>query len=210
MKTRLLCIIMVASLVLCGTVLASNMGFKIVNPMVTGGTSTNYVSLPYNWTMDLNASTTYTAADLKIDMGTTNVFSISQWQTATETWKTYTTRAAQDFVLNPGEGYKVVTNAAFDHVIVGSHDPAVDVTLATGGSSTNYIAVPYHSMVTKASELKVEMGGVANVFSISQWQTATETWKTYTTRAAQDFTLNPGEAVKVVTNAGFVWSPSHY
>jgi hypothetical protein len=215
MKVRILTIAVILIAVLClagPTVLASNMGFKVDISQPKGAQlNMNFIAVPYNFP-DVNSDLSVTAADLRTDMGgATYVANVQRWDPATESWKLYTGRAAQDFALIPGEGYLIQVNTSVSYVCVGTHDPSATVSMLKGAQlNMNFVSVPYHSMCSMASDLRTEMGGATYVANIQRWDTATESWKLYTGRAAQDFAITPGEALLVQVNTSFTWTPSHY
>lgn len=189
---------------------ASNMGFKITIPLVVGGTSQNWFSLPYN-------NSYATASAIKNDIGAANVGSVYRWNTATDNFTSYTSsRIGTDFAIEAGKAYMVnmISASTVNWVVVGSHNPALDMEIVFAGSTQNWVSVPYHSTSTNASMLKDEMiADGLSIGSVYRWNVATDNFTSYTSsRIGTNFTLTPGVGYMVTITAATTnrWTPAHY
>lgn len=196
-----------ASVLLVGSsVFASNMGFKLVYPLVApsaGNTGTNRIAVPY-----FNSFATQDAAGIWADLPASKV-RISRWNTATDTYSNYT-GGLGNFTITEGQPIIVVVNADSNWTIVGSHDNAFAVPLlapSAGNTGTNWVSVPYHTNKTDAAGIWGELP--ASKVRISRWNTATDTYSNYT-GGLGNFTLVIGQAYAIVVNADSTWTPAHY
>jgi archaellum component FlaF (FlaF/FlaG flagellin family) len=224
------CVVMLASLAM-----ASNTGFKLNYTLhwTSGYANTNWVSLPYFYYPDGNINNaTQKSSAICADINATNggdyVASVQRFDVLSNSQKTNPclTSVAFDFTLNPGDSYAVVPknqdNVRFD--VVGSHDDDFDTTKGvtlhwtSGYANTNWVSVPYHTTLTKSSEICTEINtqtGVDAVASVQRFDVTSNSQKTNPclTSVAFDFNLVPGEGYAVVPkqagNDG-VWHPSHY
>jgi hypothetical protein len=228
-KVRYVAIAFVAlSLVGTGVLLASNMGFKLNKTLVaatqaspTGGTSadgTNELALPFNRQIGIN-----TAEQLRNDIGVPLPLSIQRLIHSTNGLQFFTGGRTNNFSLTAGECYRVRVSGTTNqqYIAVGSHDPALTVTLyaatqaaPTGGVSadgTNTYGYPYHSTAANAEQIRNEIGA-ANVLSVQRLIHSTNGLQFFTGGRTNNFTLSPGECYRVrvggTTNRLFV--PSHY
>lgn len=217
---------------MAGTLIASNMGFKLNYTLIgqgqavpEGGVSqdgTNELALPDNRQSGLNSAKT-----LLTDIGA-SAQNVQKLLRATNSVCTYTgvkgTPCTTDFALNAGEGYRVKVGASnVSYVIVGSDNPSLTYTLIgqgqavpEGGTSqdgTNSYAFQYHSTSATAKDILTELGaGAQNVQKLLR---ATNSVCTYTgvkgTPCTTNFNLTPGEAYRVKVGASNVsYTPSHY
>jgi len=193
----------VVAMLVAGGIFASNMGFKLNYSMLTG---TNSLGMPYNAQVNITDAETL-INDIELANPTT-VSSVSRFDTASNGLFTYTGTAGTNFPVLKGEGYLVAVNTAIQYIVVGSHDPGHTVNLATGTQIWSY---PYHSTLTNAEELINEIEAVSPVISsVSRFDTATNGLFTYTGSAGTNFSLTPGEAYHIASEAAVSWTPSHY
>ena len=213
----------VAALFVAGGLYASNMGFKLNYALTDGGASgTNSLALPYNPQTSITS-----AADLEADIEATNgaggneVASISRFLSATDTLQTYAGQlVTNDFNLVAAEGLRIQMNTGINYLVVGSHDPALVVSLdalGTNGSAsgTNSFGTPYHTTASDAAALEAEIeaaaGGIDAVASISRFVNATDTLQTYAGQLiTNSFGLTPGEALRIQMNNDVAYVPSHF
>lgn len=199
-----------------GTLLASNMGFKLNYPLTATGagsvSGTNTLALPDNRQAGINAAST-----LMNDIGLVNVNNVQRFLEATDGLQVYTGRkgSGPDFALATGEGYFVRMNTTVNYIVVGSHDPAFANPLNSTGagsvSGTNFFSYPYHATATSASALINDIG-LANVNNVQKFLKATDGLQVYTGRkgSGPDFALAPGEAYFIRMNTTVNYNPSHY
>ena len=196
-----------------GGLLASNMGFKLNYALDSQGTNgsnsgTNTLALPYNQQTNL-ANAFDLINDINAGAGSTVVGSVSKYVIATDGLETYTGLLGTPFSLVPGESYLVKVTADNNYIVVGSHDPALSITLYSAGdngsnSGTNLWAYPYHSTSADANDLIAEINlaaGATVVGSGSRYVSTTDGLETYTGLSGTPFSLAPGEGyfVKVTT-----------
>ena len=168
-----------------GSLMASNMGFKLNLPLFAiteevpeGGNSsdgTNTIALPYNKQTGI-----VDAATLGADIGgfdpnpnpaqpVINIQRLNRDGNVLDFYDGGTRGGSVNFPLIDGNGYRVRVNTHVDYIVVGSHDPSLPVTLykigsgvPEGGNSTdgtNKYGYPYHSTAGDAAGLGAEIGG---------------------------------------------------
>jgi hypothetical protein len=157
--------------------------------------------------------------DLAAQLGSQGVTvqNIQRYDITTDQTETYF-GGQPDFNLISGEGYLVKVGAYGseeygDYRIVGSHDPAYQVSLKKGGtggsnSGMNFFAPPYHTVAATASELFVELAP-ANIQQIQRFDRKTDTTQVYF-GGQPDFNLVRGEAYFVKVGADYDYVPTHY
>jgi len=205
-----------------GTLMASNMGFKLnmtLNQTQAGTSKTglNAVALPDNRQSGLN-----TAKNLMDDVGFAQTSEIRRYNRLTDSYTTYTGRAPQtptnDFALTSGDGYFVRMRTTTNYIIVGSDDPALAVTLnqtqaGVSKSGLNLYAFNYHQTAGSAKQLMDDVG-FAQTSEIRRYNRATDSFTTYTGRAPQtpanDFAVSPGDAYFIRMRTTVNYTPSHY
>ena len=209
-------------LMLGAFLLSSNMGFKLTKTLTYAGSTyvnTNWISLPYYY-----LTGTVTAENVCDDIGGTcntlgnceaGKFNVST--NSYTTWICQTTKGTP-FTVNPGEGIYIKVNANQDFVIVGSHNPTLQLNLTYAGSTyvnTNWISIPYHTTSANAENLCDEIGGTCNTLGnceVGKFNVSTNsytTWICQTTKGTP-FSLTAGEAVYVKVNTNTSFTPSHY
>lgn len=208
-----------AMLLGAGTLLASNMGFKLHYALLATGAGSssglNLVALP-----DHRQAGIVNCRDLLADIGFTTVASVSRFLEASDALETYTGRKSGGVVVpfplgNAGFYLRMLTTV--NYLIVGSHDPGLVHPLDAAGvgsnSGLNLFAYPYHHTAADAKALLDDIG-FANVASVSRFLRASDTLETYTGRksggVAVPFALVPGEAYYVRMNTTVNYIPSHY
>jgi hypothetical protein len=206
----------VAAIVLAGGVMASNMGFKLNLPLLASSvgvssSGTNYIALPYNQQVGL-----VNARDLFDDIP--NVQQINRHVKSNDTFNVYgltgTDLPPNGWNLAAGEAYIVKMGANANYIVVGSHNPGLNINLVGPGpgSGTNYYSHPYHGVAANARDLFFEIGGPAQ--QINRHVKLNDTFNVYgltgTDLPPNGWDLKPGEGyiVKVGANHGFV--PAHY
>jgi hypothetical protein len=208
-----------------GGLFASNMGFKLNYTLLQAGTAsgTNTISLPFNRQIGID-----NAEQLLNDINTTGTpagkaVNVQQYLSSTDALLLYAKAPADPapFALAPGIGYFVKVSANTSYIVVGSHNPGYTHTfLGIGPAATgrNFYAVPYHTTRINAEQLLDEINttGVppGNIANIQRYLPATDAVTVYAKAPADPapFTLTPGEAYFVKTNAGnnVSYNPSHY
>jgi hypothetical protein len=213
-------LVALAVVMTAGTLVASNMGFKLNYQLdQTGGaskTGNNTIALPDNRQSGIN-----TAKNLMDDVGFASVTQVQRFVPATDTYATYTGRAPQtpanNFNLAAGEAYLIKMKTAVAYIIVGSDDPAVSYTFSQPGgvakTGNNFYAYNYHQTAATAKALMDDVGFLS-VTQIQRFVKSSDTYATYTGRAPQtpanNFNLTPGEGYVVKMKTTVVYSPSHY
>jgi len=150
MNRRLtMAVIMVGMAVLLtgGSLMASNMGFKLNLPLYSAGEAvpetgvsidgTNTLSLPYNKQTGLTTALTL-GTDIGgfSDFGGGPVLNIQRLKRDGNTLEAYDgAPRGTNFALVDGAGYRVRVSAHVDYIVVGSHDPSLPVTLLGAGSA---------------------------------------------------------------------------
>jgi hypothetical protein len=213
-------LVALAVVMTAGTLVASNMGFKLNYSLdQTGGaakTGNNTIALPDNRQSGVN-----TAKNLMDDIGFQAVTQVQRFVASTDTLATYTGRppqgAAANFNLNAGEAYFIKMKTTTPYIIVGSDDPAISYTLSQPGgvakTGNNFYAYNYHQTAATAKALMDDIG-FQSVTQIQRFVKSSDTLATYTGRppqgAAANFNLTPGEGYFVKMKTTSVYSPSHY
>ncbi|NJN64383.1 MAG: hypothetical protein HC882_05520 [Acidobacteria bacterium] len=195
----------IVAMLVGGTAIASNMGFKFV-PNV-GANSFFNLALPWNQNYaqakDLfdDLSGTVTLSKVNADGTLTN------WFSGASTSQNYAITKAEAYIVEAGPSG---VNTA---VIVGSHDPNYTVSFAAGGFSN--AAAPYHQTFTRANQLYNDFGtqlGATAISNIAKVNTdGTRTIWFAGASSSQNFTLDLGMGVVVEANtggSGYVWP--HY
>lgn len=212
----------VSLLLAAGGLFASNMGFKLNYPLITGdggvtsASGTNTLALPFNQQTDL-----VDAFDLIQDINTTAgsgaVVQLVEFLPASDGLNPYDGQSGSAFPLTPAQAYQVQVNTNVNYIIVGSHDPGLVVNLTAPGpnsaSGTNFYAYPYHSVAADAFELITEINSAAGsnaVVQIVEFLPASDGLNPYDGVAGSAFPLVPGQGyqVQVASNVSFV--PAHY
>jgi hypothetical protein len=213
-------LVALAVVMTAGTLVASNMGFKLNYALDQPGgiakTGNNVLALPDNRQTGLN-----TARNLMDDIGFASVTNISRFIAATDTYLTYTGRApnpsSSNFSLTAGEAYLVKMKTGVNYIVVGSDDPALSYTLSQPGGAAktgnNFYAFNYHQTAATAKQLMDDIG-FTSVTNVSRFLRASDTYLTYTGRApnpsSSNFTLTPGEGYLIKMKTTAVYTPSHY
>lgn len=213
-----------AMLVAGGVVTASNTGFKINKPLSAPGTGqvgNNWTSIPYfnpygngaNLCAQLGlVSTGITRANLlkqNASDGTAPSANCGTTQANTFTW-------------DQGQGVRIRnagTGAPASAIIVGSHNPALSLTIpdsGVGNIGSFWFAVPYHTTAITAADLCTSVGltstGVARG-SIGRLNATTGAFTSANCgqAAASSLTLVLGEAVRLrEPNGPISFVPSHF
>jgi len=199
-----------------GGLMASNMGFKLNYELLATGagsaSGTNTLALPYNRQSGLT-----TALDLMNDIGFASVQSVQQFVESSDSLASYTGRKGSppNFNLVSGSSVFVKMSAPVNYIVVGSHDPALAISLdATGAGSasgTNFFSYPYHSTSATALDLMNDIG-FASVQSVQRFVESSDSLASYTGRKGSppNFNLVPGEGYFVKMSSTVSYVPSHY
>lgn len=119
-----------------------------------------------------------------------------------------------DFILAPGEGYRVQVSSTFSYTIIGDHNDALDIHLFAQGtngsdSGTNDYCPPFNSAAQTASTLWDEIDAAGSVLSISKFVIASDSLLTYTgTSTTTDFDLVSGESYRAQVSSNATFDPS--
>jgi len=222
-KTYVGVVVLVLAVALtAGTLVASNMGFKLNytlnNP--TGGvasTGLNILALPDNRQTGIG-----TAKQLMDDIGLASVDNVQRYIKSSDSYLTYTGRipnpSANNFNLTAGEAYRVKMRTTANYIVVGSDDPSLSYTFErpTPGVNTagkNWYAFNYHQTAATAKQLMDDIG-LSSVHEISRFLRSNDSYLTYTGRipnsSLNNFNLTPGEGYRIVMRTTATYAPSHY
>src|SRR5262245_24950486 len=148
-------------LVVGGTALASNMGFKLV-PNINAGAQNFTLSLPINnnYTNAQSLFNDLSASCPGALSGTGGKVERIVPSAGGKTRQTWSAAGGTNFAIAKTEGYIVQTatgTTCTTAVIVGSHDPALAYSFAT--PSINYlVSIPYHTTAQNARDLFLSIG----------------------------------------------------
>lgn len=183
---------------------ASNMGFKLVMPLVSTGAGINFVSLPL-----FNSFTTLDT--LCADIGP-NATTVAMYDAATDTAYSYFCDLGfgDQPVLTKGRAVQVAVTAATNWTIVGSHDNAYAIPLVSTGAGINFVSTPYHTTASTLDGLCPQIG--ANATTIAIYDAATDTAYSYFCDLGfgDQPALTIGRAVQIGVSAPTNWTPAHY
>lgn len=215
----------VAILVASGVSVASNMGFKMNKAIALAGTGqvgNNWTSIPYNnpygnagafCTMTGLSSTGLQRATLTFLNESTGAFQPA----------TCGSPAAATIPLIPGKGVQVrqpnITGAPTSLIIVGSHNPALSLTIpdaGTGQVGRFWFAVPYHTTAVTGADLCASIGLTSTGLqraSITRLNGATGAFSPANCGTAQAtaLTLVLGEHLQLLEpNGPKTFTPAHF
>ncbi len=173
----------------------SNIGWKLRKQLVENAATTdiNWIALPYN--SDLKF-----AQDLINDLGgAANVNSISRWVASTQSYQNKLPVGGANWPITPGEGLLVNMKASIIYTIVGSYNNTTMISLIENAATTdiNWIALPYHSQLKFAQDLITNLGGAANINSISRWVATTQSYQNKLPVGGANWPIIPGDAILV-------------
>ena len=206
-------VIVVAAVVLTGGLMASNMGFKLNYSLqaTQGGVSNSgfqSIGLPYNQQVGL-----LTAGDLLADItaGGATAASLQKFNILSDQNDPYPGPAG-NFPLVAAEGYLVGMLTTGPYIIVGSHDPALAVSLqaaAVGISNSGFqrYTHPYHGTASTAGEFLGEIAPEGA--SIQKFNILSDQNDPYPGPAG-NFALVPGESYLVGVLGNKTFTPAHY
>jgi len=170
-KSRLtLAVVLVAAtmLVAGGVAVASNTGFKINMPLSIAGAGqvgNNWVSIPY-FHPYTNGNVLCTQLGLKSNLVTGGPATLVKIDPVLGTTITANCGAASGFTWAPGQGIRIRNTtgtpvAPTSAIIVGSHNPALSLTIpdaGTGNIGSFWLAVPYHTTAVTVADLCNSVG----------------------------------------------------
>jgi hypothetical protein len=213
-------LVALAVVMTAGTLVASNMGFKLNysldGPGVVAKTGNNTLGLPDNRQSGVNS-----AKNLMDDIGFASVTQVQRFLAASDAYLSYTGRSPQNnannFALTAGEAYVVKMKTSTNYIVVGSDDPAISYTLSGPGvvakTGNNFYAFNYHQTAASAKQLMDDVG-FQSVTQVQRFLRASDAFLSYTGRSPQNnannFSLTPGEGYVVKMKTTAVYSPSHY
>ena len=192
----------VTCLLFCsGLFAASNTGFKITWPFTSN--IKYWISIPYN-------SPYVTADDLLSKIlggGGTVTRQIPLAIPAVEFW---TGSAGSNFTVIVGEGYELLRSTTGNGVIVGSHDPSLQVPQSGFLNQIDYwVSIPYHTRAETADDLLGEMPNGGTVTRMVPG--AIQAFQFWTGSSGDNFSIEIGAMYRLRpagTSAGFI--PSHF
>ena len=176
----------------------SNMGFKISISLAAGGAN-NWVALPYFNSYPNGAS---------IFNNITNCTQVSRWDLGTAALQTYDGPRSYNFNTTAGEAYLVKVLTATNWVVVGSHNPSLQVSLV-GAGATNWVSIPYHTTAATVDKLWSQ---IPNIGEISYWDPINHKYIVYTGGIFDPkFAIVPGRGYVIkIGGASSTWVPAHY
>jgi hypothetical protein len=142
--------------------IASNMGFKLNKPIVLAGAGqigSNWTSIPYNNPYG-NAGAFCNQTGLVTALVGRATLTVLNEATGAFTTVGCGTAQATALALTPGKGLQIrqptATGAPTSIIIVGSHNPALSLTVpkaGTGAVGNFWFSVPYHTTAVSANDL---------------------------------------------------------
>lgn len=222
--------VVLCALLAAGGIVASNMAFKTNYPLFKAGShgsksGVNTLSLPYFRQAGLDDAFAL-IQDIE-DGGPpfSKVISIGKFLEATDSLQAYTGRMGSpgaNFALAGGEGYRVQMSADVNYVIVGSHDPALMISLDRPGpgsrSGTNDFAPPYNFAGATAQDLIKDIEGIrapptSKVITVSKYLIGSDSLQAYhfgIGSPGANFNLIVGESYRIQVSVSVPYIPSHY
>jgi len=213
-------LVALAVVMTAGTLVASNMGFKLNysldGPGGVAKTGNSTLALPDNRQAGVN-----TARQLMEDIGFLSVSQVQRFLASSDAFLSYTGRSPQNhannFNLLAGEAYIVKMKTSVNYIVVGSDDPAISYTLnGPGGAAktgNNFYAFNYHQTAATAKQLMDDVG-FQSVSQVQRFIRSSDAFLSYTGRSPQNhannFNLTPGEGYIVKMKTAVAYSPSHY
>ncbi|MGC8762219.1 MAG: hypothetical protein ACP5VN_01075 [Acidobacteriota bacterium] len=203
MRTRVLLALTALLMAIIGTAaIGSNMGFKISIPLTAG--TTKFVSIPYN--------NSYTNADsLRSDINASIGGTCTVYNYNGSIWQRWAGGGLGqvNFTIEPGKGYRVLPAASGTWVVVGSHDPNLAISFQAG--VTNFVSVPYHTTATNADTLRNEINTATGTTVTLYFYNGT-IWQRWAGGGLGqvNFTIVPGNAIRVLPAGTGTWTPSHF
>jgi len=216
-------LVALAVVMTAGTLVASNMGFKLNYSLikadggVTSNSGTNTIALPDNRQTGIN-----NAQQLLADIGLASCNNVQRHIKSNDSFLIYTGRlgapATNNFTLTASEAYIVSMRTSTNYIVVGSDDPAASyqfdrTTAGVSNSGLNFYAFNYHQTATNAQQLLADIG-LASCNNVQRFIKSSDTFLLYTGRIgappANNFPLTPGEGYIVSMRTTSVYSPSHY
>lgn len=225
-----LAVVLVAAVMLLagGVAMASNTGFKINKPVMIAGAGqigNNWTAIPY-FNPYGNAAALCTQTGLSsAGIGSRGVITKLNPVTGISASATCGTGPAATLLIEPGLGVLIrnAGNISFPAptsiIIVGSHNPALSVTVPAAGAGAigdTWLSVPYHTTAVTAADLCASSGLVSTGLSRAtvtrlNGVTGTSTSASCGTAAAGTLNLVLGEAVRIrqpLIPATFI--PAHF
>ena len=222
-RTFLVVALGLAAVLIAGGLYASNMAFKLNYPLAgdlnpASSSGQNSIALPYNAQTGIGDAKNL-LDDINLASSPGNVLQVAEWRRDQDGFVGYTGTSGSPFPLVPGDAYLVQVTNDVSYIIVGSHDPGLQLNFlgdADPGSSSgqNYYSYPYHSTSGDAKQLLDEVNahaGSSVVLQVAQWQEDQDGFVGYTGTSGSPFALIPGEGYLVQTTINvnnFV--PSHF
>jgi hypothetical protein len=222
--TMAVALVAVTLLVAGGVAVASNTGFKINKPLVVAGAAAvgnNWTSIPY-----FNPYTNGAVLCTQLGLVSTGIArgSLTKIDPATggTTSANCGTAAANTFTWPAGQGIRIRnggTTPPTSAIIVGSHNPALSLTIpkaGTGNIGSFWFGVPYHTTAITAADLCTSIGLTASGIargSVGRLNAITGAFTSANcgTAAATTLTLVLGEAVRLrEPNGPLSFVPSHF
>jgi hypothetical protein len=194
-------------LLMAGLLYASNMGFKLNYSLPGGGLDgTIATSLPYNQQVTIDS-----ADDLLNEIPSGVGVGFHNQDNNLGVRYTGVAGSPPDFALVPGDGYYLTVTTAGSYVIVGSHDPSLEVAFSNGGlDGTTLWSYPYHSQHPAASDL---LGDIPSSVGVGFFNRDNNLGVRYTGVAGSppDFALVVGDAYFITVTAPVAsYTPKHY
>jgi len=209
LKHKLLLAGVLLAVVVGGVAVASNIGYKLVFPLVhSGGLLANdfSVSIPFNTPFNV-AQDIYLAAP-----GATLVARLNPSTNTFTVWVPVAGSAANNFPVATGEGYliRIPSGTSSSITLVGSNDPSYTYNFNIAGRDF-LISIPYSTTWQVANDL---FKAVPNASQVSRLNPPTNTftvWVPVAGTAGNNFPIVIGEAYRVrVSAAPSVAVPEHF
>ncbi len=190
-----------------GVVTASNMGFKFVKNYTAVDPQLNTLSIPYF------QSQFATTRDLFNDLGL-NAKQVCRLNPlgGRTCWLGDGAGSPPPLAIVPGQGYQVGVSPATTQVIVGSHDPALNIgaTFLLPDPALYLTGMPYHTTYVTTRDIFNDIPGAKQVCRLIPAGGRT-CWLGDGAGSPPPVTVVIGDSYAIaVTPAGPTWIPDHY
>lgn len=183
-----------------GIATASNMGFKVVKSYTGPASVANTVSLPYFQSQFANVT------DMFNDNG--SISRICLINAATQPSPCWFSGSGTGIPINNQNGLLVNVTGSTTQVIVGSHNPALTLSLTGPASVANVKSIPYHATYPTLAEVFAD---VPNASRICKFNAATQPSPCWFSGTGAAPAVTIGEALLInVTASSNTWVPDHY
>ncbi len=206
--------IVLASFLVSGVLIATNMGFKfnrVLNGPGSSASGANAVGLPFHKQVGM-VNAKHLIDDITAGGGA--VAGITRFVNSSDSFDTYNGIGGAAFTLAKSEGVIVTMNTDAEYMVFGTHDPGHVVNfngVGTSLSGLNFYSPPYHSTSINAEELLDEINDAGgSAIAIHRYDNSTDRLQTFDGVSGYNFSIEPTQAYFVQTATDFSFTPSHY